>query len=78
MSALSLGWSVSSFIACAGAGGFGARAGASHRVGGGPGGAGVRGAPYIPSGAARDNHSHERGLLDDEGIADGVRDAFGE
>ena len=53
-----LGWRVSSFW---GGGsragdGLGARAGAGHCVGGGPGGASWCGAPYITSSAAGDNH----------------------
>ncbi len=49
---------MSSLVDCAGAGGLGAGAGASRRVGGGPeGGAVVRIAPYVGSDAARDSHS---------------------
>jgi hypothetical protein len=58
MSAHILGWSVSSFLACPGAGGIGAGAGADHHIGGKPGRASVRGAPYVTSGTAGDNHSH--------------------
>jgi hypothetical protein len=58
MSARILGWRVSSFLACPRVGELGARAGTSHRVGGGPGGASVHGAPYVTSCTVRDNHSH--------------------